>query len=427
MGWNGRKMSKPVGSGDLSQAFGISSLDLGSQIVSGIIRPMSKYKPVRHSGTGELSQSDRAYARYGFGANLPALPMGDALPQNDWVYQRPRGKDYSEWFRYLDADGYVNDSCAPLVLSIGTIVNDGTSHVTLYGNGTGNGVRSDGYAWASDESLSLAELLQSASDYYNHYISFILVNGSNKALIVTGTTVKSFVDSGAVKDFQLSAPGMTDSGVDYTPIGLLQNSKSGDTVTVIACLAPSSLAPTSTSIAYKVYTSNLTQYTVYSLGFVAGCDRASSPVTTTAFRFDGVTFTLGGTLTNMVTETYYGGSFWRAYKVQVTGVFDMSGAPGWNPSNLTKTLSGTISLTSSYPFGSSPGSPVTINTDTSADLYPSASGQTRTLFLSSAEQYLWVLLTGAGGTPQGSVSVAANVNMTTPLNNPISKSVTITL
>ena len=108
-------------------------------------------------------------------------------------------------------------------------------------------------------------------------------------------------------------------------------------------------------------------------------------------------------------------------------MFDMSGAPGWNPSNLTKTLSGTISLTSSYPFGSSPGSPVTINTDTSADLYPSASGQTRTLFLSSAEQYLWVLLTGAGGTPQGSVSVAANVNMTTPLNNPISKSVTITL
>lgn len=427
MGWNGRKMSKPVSSGDLSQAFGISSLDLGSQIINGVIRPMSKYKPVRHSGTGELSQSDRAYARYGFGASLPVLPMGDALPQNDWVYQRPRGKDYSEWFRFLDADGYVNDSCAPLVLSIGTIVNDGTSHIILYGNGTGNGVRSDGYAWASDESLSLAELLQSSSDYYNHYISFILVNGSNKALIVTGTTVKSFVDSGAVKDFQLSAPGMTDSGVDYTPISLLQGSRSGDTVAVIACLAQSSLAPTSTSITYKVYTSNLTQYTVYSLGFVAGCDRASSPVTTTAFRFDGVTFSLSGALTNMVTETYYNGGFWRAYRVQVTGVFDMSGAPSWNPSNLTKTLSGTISLTSSYPFGSSPGSPVTIDTDTSADLYPSASGQTRTLFLSSAEQYMWVPLTGAGGTPQGSVSVTANVNMTTPLNNPISKSVTITL
>ena len=86
MGWNGRKMSKPVGSGDLSQAFGISSLDLGSQIISGIIRPMSKYKPVRHSSTGVLSQSDRAYARYGFGASLPVLPMGDALPQLSLIH-----------------------------------------------------------------------------------------------------------------------------------------------------------------------------------------------------------------------------------------------------------------------------------------------------------------------------------------------------
>ena len=426
MGWDGRKMTKPIGMGDISNAVAYGSLDLGALIANGAIRPMAKYKPVRHSEVGILNETQRVSTRYGFGSNLPQLPMSAAEPQNDWAYQRPRGIGNNEWYRMLDFDGYVNDACHPLVLSVEKMANDGMSVIVLYGDDRSNGVRSDGKSWASGESLSLSELLTSASDYTGHYIAFLLCNGDKKNLIVTNKTMAQFITNPS-QAFYLYTTDTTDSGVTYPSVPLLASSKSGDKVTVIACLAATSLAPTSSSRAYNVY-SDVGSYTLYSLGFVTGCDRASEAVTTSAFTLDGVDFSLTVSATNMITEINTGGLYWRAYRVSVMGTFN--NPVGWSPTDLTKTLSGTISINnnSGYVFGSSPTSGNNIiSANTSAELYPYASGQERTLYTAGSDKYLWVGLSGPGGSPILSVAITAEVIMTTPLTNSITRIGSLTL
>lgn len=425
MGWKNNKMTKPIGMGDIKDAVNYGSLDLGALITNGIIRPMAKYKPVRHSEVGILNETQRAATRYGFGSALPQLPMSAAEPQNDWVYLRPRGISNNEWYRMLDFDGYVNDACSPLVLSVQQIANDGMSVIILFGDDRSNGVRGDGKSWTSGESLSLSELLISASDYTGYNIAFLLCNGSTKNLIVTNKTMTQFI-SNPSQAFYLYTTDTIDSGVTYPAVPVLASSKSGDKVTVIVCLT--SGGPTDTSRAYNVYT-DVASSIVYSLGFVAGCDRASKAVTTSTFTLDGVDFALTINAPKVPnTETYIGGLYWQAYKVSVTGTFN--NPVGWSPTDLTKTLSGTISITNNrgYVFGSSPTSGNNIiSANTSAELKPYVQGQEKNLYTAGSDKYLWVGLSGSGGSPIQSVAITAEVIMTTPLTNSITRTASLTL
>lgn len=434
MGWDGRKMTKPIGMGDISQAVSYGSLDLGTLVTNGTIRPMAKYKPVRHSEVGILNETQRAATRYGFDSALPQLPMSASEPQNDWVYLRPQGinNGNNEWYRMLDFDGYVNDACSPLVLSVQQIANDGMSVIILFGNDRSNGVRGDGKSWTSGESLSLSELLISASDYTGYNIAFILCNGGTKNLVVTNMTMAQFIANPS-QEFDLYSSDTVNSKGTYPKVPLLASSKSGDKVTVIVCLATTSLAPTSPSSypIYNVYySSDIYGYTLYSLGFVAGCDRASKAVTTSTFTLDGVDFALTINAPKVPnTETYVGGLYWQAYKVSVTGTFN--NPVGWSPTDLTKTLSGTISIKcsgscmfSSSPTSANPTSDILANT--SAELKPYVQGQEKNLYTAGSDKYLWVGLTGSGGTAL-QTSIMAEVIMTTPLTNSITRTASLTL
>ena len=431
MSWDGRKMTKPIGMGDISNAVAYGSLDLGTLIANGTIRPMAKYKPVRHSEIGGTSEAQRIATRYGFGSALPQLPMSAAEPQNDWVYQRPRGIDYNEWYRALDFDfdGYVNDACPPLVVKAERIANDGLSVVMLYGDSMTNGQRADGKSWVANESLSLDELLSSASDYTGYNIAFILCNGSTKNLIVTNVTAWSFIhEKNKVNGFYFYPSLYEDKGVKYPAVPLLASSKSGDKVTVIVCLT--SGGPTDTSRAYNVYT-DVVSRTAYSLGFVSGCDRTSAPVTTTAFKMDGVDFSVSVKTTNMVTEIQDGGYYWRAYSVNVNGSFNMSGANGWNPTDLEKTLLGSITISGGgFFFSSSPSDAnkqSSITANTSVGLLPYANGQGKSIYGTGSDKYLWVMLKEAGGSPISSVTVTASVTMSEPLTTAITRTGSATI
>ena len=229
------------------------------------------------------------------------------------------------------------------------------------------------------------------------------------------------------QEFDLYSSDTVNSKGTYPAIPLLASSKSGDKVTVIVCLT--SGGPTDTSRAYNVYT-DVASRIVYSLGFVAGCDRASKAVTTSTFTLDGVDFALTINAPEVPnTETYVGGLYWRAYKVSVTGIFD--NPVGWSPTDLTKTLSGTISIncSGSCMFGSSPTStsPTSnISANTSAELKPYVQGQEKNLYTAGSDKYLWVGLTGSGGTAL-STSITAEVIMTTPLTNSITRTASLTL
>lgn len=424
MSWNGRKMTKPIGIGEINSVVTYDSFDLGTLIAKGIIRPMAKYKPVRHSEIGILNESQRASMRYGFGSALPQLPMSAAEPQNDWVYQRPRGIGNNEWYRALDFDGYVNDACHPLVVKAEQIASDGRNVVMLYGDGMTNGQRSDGKAWAANESLSLDELLSSASDFTGYNLAFIICNNGVKNLVVSKMTAWSFIyEKSKVNGFYFYPTDTEDSGVEYPAVPVLAASKSGDKVTVIVCLA--SGGPTDSSVAYNVYT-DVASRIVYSLGFVSGCDRASAPVTTTAFKMDGVDFSLSVHAQNMVTEIQYNGYYWRAYMVTVNGTFDMSSTPGWVPTDLKKSLSGSISISNGggFFFGSSPSDADktgTISANVTVGLLPYASGQGKSIYGTGSDKYLWVMLKEAGGSPITTVRVTAKVTYDTPLTSNVEK------
>lgn len=183
-------------------------------------------------------------------------------------------------------------------------------------------------------------------------------------------------------------------------------------------------APTSTEYAYNIYSdeSLINSYTLYSLVFVAGCDRVSKAVTTSAFKLDGVDFTLSISKSNKITESNVGGLYWGAYQITVMGTFD--NPVGWEPTDLTKTLSGTLTINSA--FGISPPEFTSISTSISVDLYPDRLGQQRTLYTTGSDKYLWVVLTGPGETPQPT-SITAEVIMATPLTNPITRTASLTL
>ena len=211
---------------------------------------------------------------------------------------------------------------------------DGMSVIILFGDDRSNGVRGDGKSWTSGESLSLSELLISASDYTGYNIAFILCNGGTKNLVVTNMTMAQFIANPS-QEFDLYSSDTVNSKGTYPKVPLLASSKSGDKVTVIVCLATTSLAPTSPSSypIYNVYySSDIYGYTLYSLGFVAGCDRASKAVTTSTFTLDGVDFALTINAPKVPnTETYIGGLYWQAYKVSVTGTFN--NPVGWSPTD----------------------------------------------------------------------------------------------
>ena len=420
--------------GDLQDVFGTVKNDIG-QIVTDTdidIKPMAKYKPVRHPSLATLTNSQRASVRYGFDGNLPQLTMSQNEPQNDWVYLRPRGKGQGsggadEWFRFMDFNGYSSGACHPLVVSVGQLVYDGQSQLLLFGNEKSNAIREDGKTWVADQSLSLDELLESASDYYAHHISFLLIDTYDyaKNLIVMRRTMSEFVSGDySAYVFPIYAETTTESGITYPSVPLLASSRSGHTFKIIVCLmagnAPSSQDPE----CYFVYTAStnpqVQALVPYSLGFVAGSDRTTIDLASGAFKMDGTTFTVNVSYTDMVTELEWNGYTYHAFKVSVHAVFDTTQAGAYSGREMM--VSGTLTLSNSmaFPFGPSPSEGDNpIYPGVAASLASRQSGQDKLMYTSGSEDYLWVMKN------QGSListTINASITIDYPLDNPYTAS-----
>ena len=436
---------------DLQRALGRGEHDLGllcsdkkwsgtSLVRANKTNPLAKYKPVRHSALAVLTQAQRASTRYGFGAGLP--PTLDLtqnnLPQNDWVYLPPRGKGggdggSDEWYRIRDFEGYAVGACTPLVVSTGQLVYDANaeSQILLFGNGMSNSNRQDGYTWEEDQSLSLTELLQSGSEQYGYYISFLLIDKTDyaKNLLVMNKTMSDFVGADyASSIFPVYAQGQTVSGVTYPAVPILESSRSGHTFAIIVCLLPGNNPPS--GYGYSVYTSSTTPAVStlipYSLGFASGCDRTEVQLASGAFKLDGMRITsVNVTYSDMVTEVTYQGFVYRAFRVNVAVVLDTSQASGWYGDD--KSVSGTISLSDGggFPFGPSPSNGSNpISAGIATKVSSQTSGQVKNIFTTESDLYLWVMKN------QGSlISNTVNVTVTFdyPLDTPITGTGSVTI
>lgn len=430
---------------DLQHVLGRSTGDLGLlcsdqkwnaagtelQRVNSII-PMAKYKPVRHSKLGILTNAERSSTRYGFGGGLlPTLDLSQNSPQNDWVYYPPRGAANNEWFRIRDFEGYVQDACSPLAITVGQLVYDGESQILLFGDGMSNAVREDGMTWVNDQSLSIAELLQGNQSANGYYISFILIDTTDhaKVLLVTNKTMSNFVETEySHYIFKVFPETTTESGITYPSVPLLSQSRSGHAFEIIVCLMAGN-NPQS-GYGYAVYTPDNTPGFLgllpYSIGFVAGCDRIERTLGTGAFNLNGLKITsVVVTYTDMITEVTYNNFIYRAFRINVKAVFDTTSAGAWVGDE--KTISGMLTLSdgSSFPFGPSPSQgESTKEIPIATSVTSNSSGQEKNIYTSGSDNYLWVMKYNGSLI---SNTVTAIVMIDYPLDSPESKSGNVTI
>lgn len=129
-------MTAPIGMGDISQAVGHSSLDLGTLVAKGSIQKWALHKPVRLlSGSDTvadissyntwLSYMQNSVAKsdgtgtapfgllVGTSTNLYDIIGTNSAPTVDWVYQQPP-ESGTFWRRMLDFNGYTNQPNVPI-------------------------------------------------------------------------------------------------------------------------------------------------------------------------------------------------------------------------------------------------------------------------------------------------------------------------
>jgi len=438
MGWDDNTLhnvlTKPISLGDISFATGVGGppYDLGNMIANGTaINPMAKYKPVKSSNPGILTDTERKNTRYGFGGITSKQLNLDSNPPvltNDWVYEKPTAGQPNEWFRALDFDGYARLACAPLVVSVGQLVYEYNkeSQLLLWANDKSNAMRTDGRRWVANQSLSIEELLNGAEEYYEQYIGFVLHNtNSNHGglnFISTYKTFKQFIqnDYGNTYFTLYGAGGSgSHSGRTCPGVPVLSSTNVGDTFEIIVCLSTRTIQA---GYEYEVFTSSMGS--PYSLGFVAGCDRTTAELRSGADTWDGTQITYFNISTTLISSDYsYDGQLWNGYAMTADAKFDTTGAPYGSGTSVT--ISGSLNITNSGSFriGSNPGSGESVlSVPVATTVYGATTDQyARTLFSSVSDptKLLWVLKNG--GTPI-STTVYATVTITYPLNAPISAS-----
>lgn len=111
---------KGVCIGDIQTVLGSSRNDIGALIVNGNINKWAKHKPFRNSTVGfaltptqstpELRSPARIAAALAanYGLTIPKYNATNFKTHysDQWTYNKPRGSSNSEWFRFLDFDGY---------------------------------------------------------------------------------------------------------------------------------------------------------------------------------------------------------------------------------------------------------------------------------------------------------------------------------
>lgn len=124
---------------DLQTVFGTSANDIGQIIDEEDINKWAKYKPLRSSKLGILTEAERAALNHGIVLTKYTSPSALVSGYSgDYAYQKPRGLEtYGEYYRFLDFDGYNHNAESPILSfqGISGEVTDGTDLIVrLYLN-----------------------------------------------------------------------------------------------------------------------------------------------------------------------------------------------------------------------------------------------------------------------------------------------------
>lgn len=206
MGWNGWLMTTPIDMGDIKQAVGYNSLDLGTLIANGNINKWSLHKPVRLLTSSDTSDdiynTDAEWlnymknyaaetggtvkAPYGLkvasSINIYDIIGTNSAPTVDWVYQQPPASG-TFWRRMLDFKGYTSMPNVPI---------NPLSDFTYYKDSTNILVIDTNEGEAGSTSIQLSEL----STLDNYQLMLAIKNGSSWLITVMSTSVTNSLEDG---------------------------------------------------------------------------------------------------------------------------------------------------------------------------------------------------------------------------------------
>lgn len=284
MSYSDGKIIAPVGVHDVQSALGTAANDVATLCAHNSINPMAKYKPVRYNKIGELTETERISTRYGFGSQaVPTFTGGDSNPSITWVYYHVRvGTD---WARLTDFDGYYPRACVPFVFTVSGALRDGLGFTTFINQGAADIMSGDDSfgTWGGDYNMSIQDMFPANSVNSNaatsSYVAFCLhdLNNGDHCVVVTGTTLATLMQT-TVPTIVIRPEETTLAGVTYPAVPMINDaSRSGHLFRIIIGLIGASSAPSSSSVAYNVYTSTtsptVNALTLYSMAFREGCDR----------------------------------------------------------------------------------------------------------------------------------------------------------
>lgn len=330
-------ITAPVSFGDVNAVLGTSHTDLHALCEDNNINRFAKYKPVRSSVKGIMTDADFIAAGYGLSAPA-AFYANTQNPDATWSYLKPRVN--VDWARLPDYDfnGYAHNCVCPFGFEVsgelGSIVG-----IVLYTNSGANIITPSGRSWQGDRNLSVADIL-TANGFGDYYLGFCIHDLTDQAsayvAIVTNKKLSAITNS--VEVFLLYSEQKSEWGLTYPAIPLIADKlRNGHTYRYITCLFSS--GPDS-GYAYQI-----NPYTplVYPLAFEAGIDRHDIEMHKASY-IAGLQATLS---VSNVTWTYVGTS--------------VVGSSTMDEYTLSCTIKGTFVTPSNWNVQHSVGVDVTIN------------------------------------------------------------------
>ena len=240
--------------------------DVGALCASTRINKWAKWKPFRSSAHGfsDSATQLQAMKTVNMGFSIPSADLSSGHVVNpEWVYNKPRGISYDEWYRLLDfapigstsmSPGYCHSAVCPLATWWPDSLNNrGRNRAILF---LDRMINDSSAAWDEDTCISFLDCVNGSNntenDYGDYYFALLITDNSgglnSNVLVSTGITVDDLAadrTSPIIFDFcAYEAPVGAQEGCVVLPEYTFGDTKIGHMFDLAWVLAPLSASDT---------------------------------------------------------------------------------------------------------------------------------------------------------------------------------------
>jgi hypothetical protein len=177
------------------------------------VNKWAKWKPFRSSSKGydNATAQLQAMKNVNMGFSIPSVSVsGGHVSCPGWVYNKPRGISYNEWYRILDfapigstsaEPGYCHSAVCPLATWWpDVLINKSKNRVILFAD---QQVNSSSSLWDADTCVSFLDCVDGSNnaenDYGDYYFALMITDNSggtnSNVLLSSGVTVDALKNS----------------------------------------------------------------------------------------------------------------------------------------------------------------------------------------------------------------------------------------